>query len=104
MLIDLDDMVICMGVATGAISAGSAIFRRQSSAGKCRNDHGSHLAPRFLRRRSLLGEKQYLPLSKWVQVFYLAADATTGIYSLFLIRDPPEQLQLHCKLPTPPEA
>jgi hypothetical protein len=71
---------------------------------KCRNDHGSHLAPRFLRRRSLLGEKQYLPLSKWVQVFYLAADATTGIYSLFLIRDPPGQLQLHCKARAPPEA
>jgi molybdenum-dependent DNA-binding transcriptional regulator ModE len=52
----------------------------------CGNNHGSHLANRLLRRRSLLEEKQKLPLTKWFQAFYLVGDAKTGISSLSLMR------------------
>jgi len=49
-------------------------------------DVAGHLAPRILGWRSLLEEKQLLPLTTWFPAFQLIGQAKTGLSSLELSR------------------
>jgi hypothetical protein len=75
-------MLLCIGLPQAL-----SVPELPSSADcSCRNDHGSNLPPRLLRRRSLLGEKQWLPFTDLFQIFCLIGDAETGITSLSVKR------------------